>query len=121
MLNRPALRDRMISRQDLYCTDHFMQSYVHKIRFRWPHAWEDAVVMKDDGLMMGFSTEFLNRLMDIRCWAFEKDFTLMFPDIADDVIIYDPRPAVISEHVEDDLEESRKNNGSYDVRDLQDM
>lgn len=91
----PALRQRLVLNQKLYCTDTFFLPYMKHIRFRWAYERQTAIDVHNE-TMMTFSSEFTQRLDDLARWSIDSDLLSAFPELAHDCPTYQPSPSASS-------------------------
>lgn len=88
---RPGFRERIIFGHGEYCNNTFSKMFASSFRFLWPFEVRDTYVQNRETRLFHFSSTFLERTEDLRCWCMEVDFVNAYPEFRGDIPLFNSR------------------------------
>lgn len=79
------MRERLVLSKEYSLTDDFWECFSKHFRFGWPFPFEDMYAVHLCTGRFYFSTLFENQLQDLTTWQMERQFFMLFPELADDI------------------------------------
>jgi hypothetical protein len=65
--------------------------FASSFRFLWPFEVRDTYVQNRETRLFHFSSTFLERTEDLRCWCMEVDFVNAYPEFRGDIPLFNSR------------------------------
>ncbi len=88
----PGMREQILFAPRKYATNKFMDSFRAHCRFVWPHNPEDTFLRDNLTGLYSYSSDFVQRQNDLRCWTMRSDFFKIFPELVQDIPAFDKPP-----------------------------
>lgn len=90
----PGIRERFIFGEHNYCQNEFWHLFCKSFRLLWPYEFRDCYTREVETGLYKVSTNFDQRLTDIKCWTMGPDIFNRFPELHSDMPSYNhiPRP-----------------------------
>lgn len=95
LLSRPGFREHLLVWPDRYSNDNILEHLRSHFRFLWPHGPQDLYVLDRYSGTYTFSMDFSRRLEDIRCWTVQTDFFTLYPELQNEIPVFNSRPSSI--------------------------
>ena len=88
----PGVRERFIFSEHEYCGNEFWHLFTKSLRILWPYEFRDCYTREIETGLYKVSTQFDERLADIRCWTMGPDIFRRFPELYSDMPTFNNIP-----------------------------
>jgi hypothetical protein len=85
----PGMREQVLFSPRKYATNKFMDNFRLHCRFVWPHNPEDTFLRDNLTGLYSYSSDFIQRQNDLRCWTMRSEFFSIFPELVQDIPSFD--------------------------------
>ncbi|KAK4935705.1 hypothetical protein LTR10_023288 [Elasticomyces elasticus] len=92
----PGIRERFIFGEHNYCQNEFWHLFCKSLRFLWPYEFRDCYTREVETGLYKISTNFDQRLTDIKCWTMGPDIFQRFPELYGDMPSFNHIPRSVS-------------------------
>ncbi|OJD24843.1 hypothetical protein ACJ73_03791 [Blastomyces percursus] len=91
----PGFREHLLVWPDRYSSNNLLDHLRSNFRFLWPYEPQGLYVWDRFSGTYSFSSDFSQRIEDIRCWTVQPDFFTLYPELQSEIPVFNGRASFI--------------------------